>query len=267
MRSFLSARLVLFGACMIMCGFCLGCLAVYPTPTRTVGAPGGERKGKVGLDFIRVGTTGREEVVQKLGWTDVGIKDERLFQGRWVSSSWGVTVGDPYGSTTSRIWGGHNLLIEFDEKGVVKRYSAFGDAELVKQLSAWDAQGPDHLLDLSRPIEFRVEHLSSSGTFQPSSFYECTLVLAKDSLEFRENEPGWHSCDSLDSLKVFPTKISQLSLSGPPDKWPPQGPDPQHVKATLHFTDNTKVGQEVTLILDVPAIMSLVKYVAQMRSR
>jgi hypothetical protein len=230
-----------------------------------MGTSGEERKGKADLDFVRVGTTHREEVIEKLGWTDVGIKDERIFLGRWISSAWGILLANPYGSPPpDRHWEGHNLLMEFDEKGVVKQYSVFGDEELVQRLSAWVTHEAGHLLDLTRPIEFRVEHLSSSGT--RSGVYECTLVLAKDSLEFREGD----SC-YLHGLKISPTKISHLGLSGLIDRSPNGGqpPDPQHIKATIHFIDNinTRFGKKVTFIMDVPAIMSLVKYLAQTRSR
>ncbi|MGH9794043.1 MAG: hypothetical protein ACRD5G_04650 [Candidatus Acidiferrales bacterium] len=225
------------------------------TPTRTSGASDGT--GKTDLDFIQVGTTSREEVVQKLGWTDTGIKDERLFVGRWVSSSSGLFgVG---GGDFDRHWGGRNLLIEFDEKGVVKQYSVFGDKELVKQLSAWVTQRPDRLLDLSRPIEIQVKHYRRRG----HSSDKGALVFAEDSFEFREDLGTSHN------FKISPTKISQLSFSGLVDKAPlgQKPPDPRHISLTLHFTEKTTVGKKMTLHMNVPAIMSLVKYLAQTRSR
>ncbi len=37
---------------------------------------------KVNLDFIEAGKTGRQEVAEKLGATDTGVKENRLFLGR-----------------------------------------------------------------------------------------------------------------------------------------------------------------------------------------
>ena len=62
------------------------------------------------LEFIKVGSTTREEVEQKLGWVDTGIKDDRLFIGRWAESSWGVAwaAGGGYsaagGCSQRRAW-------------------------------------------------------------------------------------------------------------------------------------------------------------------
>jgi hypothetical protein len=255
MRFFLSAKLLPVGLCMLLCCFLLGCVVVpVRTPTRTSGASGD--KGKADLDFIQVGTTRREEVVQKMGWTDVGIKDERLFLGRWVSSSWVVFSAGGSQSGTDRHWGAHNVLVEFDEKGIVKQYSVFGDAELVKRLYRWVAQGPDRLLDLSKPIEIQVEHYLRWGRSHGG-----TLVLAKDSFEFREAVGTSHN------FKISPIKIRQLSLSGLVHKAPhgEEPPDPQHVNATLYFTEKITVGEKMTLTMDVPTIMSLVKYLTQVQ--
>ncbi len=62
------------------------------------------------LEFIKVGSTTRGEVEQKLGWVDTGIKDDRLFIGRWAESSWGVAwaAGGGYsaagGCSQRRAW-------------------------------------------------------------------------------------------------------------------------------------------------------------------
>jgi hypothetical protein len=58
-------------------------------PTKTISVSGATGK-KLDLEFIKVGATTREEVGQKLGWVDAGIKDDKLFLGHWADSSWVV---------------------------------------------------------------------------------------------------------------------------------------------------------------------------------
>jgi hypothetical protein len=235
---------------------CQGCLVLpVRVPTRTNGPSGA--MDKVNLDFIEAGKTTREEVTQKLGGTDTAVKDDRIFLGRWASSKWGVlwAVGAQTGGTGgwNRGWARHNVLIAFDEKGVVQQFQKFPDEELVKQLSAWVAQGQGQPLDLSVPIEVPVEHRHASGRTLSG-----TLVLGNDSFEFRENDNEKHN------FKILPAQINELRLTsvGHGDK-----SDPRFMNQTIHFTEKTNVGRKMTIRVDVPTVMTLVKYLAQTRSR
>jgi hypothetical protein len=77
---------------VLVCLSCLGCMVVpRRVPTVAKGATDISKvKGQIDLQFIHPGMTTRKEVVEELGRIDVGINEERLFWGRWVSSSWGV---------------------------------------------------------------------------------------------------------------------------------------------------------------------------------
>ncbi len=57
---------------------------------RVQGYSGQSVNNTVDLKFIRIGETKRTDVLQNLHWADSGIKDERLFWGRWISSGSGV---------------------------------------------------------------------------------------------------------------------------------------------------------------------------------
>lgn len=60
-----------------LCAACVGCIVVpIHTSTKTTSATGEEVGKKVDLTFIKLGVTGREEVMQKLGWIDTGVKNE-----------------------------------------------------------------------------------------------------------------------------------------------------------------------------------------------
>src|SRR5438445_13455562 len=94
--------------------FCQCCLVVpVRAPTRTNGLTG--KMEKVNLDFLQAGKTARQEVTERLGETDTGVKDNRLFLGRWTSSKWGVfwAAGGGYSATGgwNRAWARHNVMI------------------------------------------------------------------------------------------------------------------------------------------------------------
>jgi hypothetical protein len=210
---------------------------------------------KVSLDFIQPGKTTREEVNQKLASTDTGVKEDRLFLGRWASTNWGVLWGFASnngggGGGFNRSWSRHNVIISFDEKGVVEQYQEFPDGDLTKQLSAWVAQGHTQPLDLAVPMEIPVEHRHSAGILSSGVF-----LLGNDSFEFREEgREGKHS------FKISPKQIHGISLTaiGHGDK-----ADPHYIHQTLHFAEKTAVGKNMTISVNVPQLLILVKYLAE----
>ncbi len=231
---------------------CQGCLVVpVRAPTRTNGLAG--KMEKVSLDFVQAGKTTRQEVTEKLGETDTSVRENRLFLGRWATSKWGVLwmVSGGYSAAGgwNRGWARHNVLISFDDQDIVQEFRKFSDEDLVKQLSAWVAEGHCQPLDLSTPIEIPIDHRHGSGVGFPG-----TLVLSSDSFEFRENEKH--------SFKIPPQQIRDIQLTsvGHGDK-----SDPRYVNETIHFTQKTNVGGKMTIRVDVPTVMTLVKYVAQTR--
>jgi hypothetical protein len=233
---------------------CQGCVVVpVRAPTRTNGLAG--KMEKVNLDFLEAGKTTRHEVTEKLGETDTTVRENRLFLGRWATSKWGVLwlLSDAYNANGgwNRGWARHNVLISFDDQGIVTQYREFSDGDLVKQLSAWVAEGHAQPLDLSTPIELPVDHRHGSGVCFPG-----TLVLSSDSFEFRENEKH--------SFKISPQQIRDIQLTsiGHGDK-----SDPRYMNETIHFTEKTNVGGKMTIRVDVPTIMTLVKYLVQTRQK
>ena len=233
---------------------CQGCVIVpVRAPTRTNALAGNIEK--VNLDFLQAGKTTRQEVTERLSETDTSIKENGLFLGRWSSSKWGVfwAAGGGYNAVGgwNRAWARHNVLISFDDQDVVQQFRKFPDEELVKQLSAWVAEGHAQPLDLSSPIEVPVDHRHGSGVSFPG-----ILILSNDSFEFRENEKH--------NFKIPPQQIRDIQLTsiGHGDK-----SDPRYLNETIHFTQKTNVGGKMTIRVDVPTIMTLVKYVAQTRPK
>jgi hypothetical protein len=250
------ASAALWAALVTASLFCQGCLVLpVRAPTRTNGYSGSMEK--INLDFIQAGKTTREEVTAKLGGTDTGIEDKQIFLGRWASSKWGVLwmVSDLSTNAAGgfeRGWARHNVLIGFDDKDVVQQYRQFPDGELVKQLSAWVAQGQGQPLDLSAPIEVPVEHRHASGRD-----FSGTFILGNDSFAFREYGAGKRD------FKISPKQLKGL---GSTSVGPGDNSDPRYMNQTIHFTEKTKVGGKMTIRVDVPTVLILVKYLAQTRS-
>jgi hypothetical protein len=237
--------------------FCQGCLVLpVRAPTKTSGASG--ETAKVQMNFIEAGKTTREEVLRKLGGTESAIEGDTYFVGRWTSSSWGVlwmvTGNNTADGGWNRHWETRNVLVEFDEMGLVKEYRVFPDSQLLKEFSALVAKGPKRPLDLSKPMEIPVEHFSLRREINSSG----TIILENDSFEFREADgAGKHS------FKISPNQIRDFSLAPMAEG---NHPDPHYVKQSIHFSGKTRVGSRITLSVDVPTVLLLVKYLAQTRS-
>ncbi len=253
----------------LLCAFFSGCVAVpIRTATKTRNSSGEVGK-KLDLDFIQVGTTTREEVRQKLGWIDTGVKDDRLFLGRWAQSSWGVAwaAGGPPASGAGgweRAWKTRNVVLGFDEKGVVQQVSVVPDEEILKTLSKWVAKDPSRSLDLSAPIEVPVAFIRSGKRFPG------TLILGEDSFQFLEDRET-KSKEAYD-FKISPASIGHLSMGhrGPVkiERGAGAASDltpPGNVAVTIHFKQKTSVGSEMKVRVDLLTMMTLIKYVAQTR--
>ena len=237
--------------CVCLCLLWLGCLATpMRVPTHAQG-PSGEH-GSADLSFLRVGATSRVEVVQQLGWTDAQLRNDRLFLGRWISSKWVVAwaAGGPYQGVggAPRIWHTHNLIIEFDEKGVVSNYRLFSDDILAKALSTALGRTQTPALDLSAPVVIPIRHYHGRDS-RPA-----TLSLARDVVELKE--PGNPSFE----FKTAPQAITGLTVDG---KHGGDGPDAQYTNCTLHFSEKTISGKHLSMRLDMPSLVILVQYVAQ----
>ena len=243
----------------LLCACCSGCIVVpVRVPTKTISVSGATGK-KLDLEFIKVGATTREEVGQKLGWVDAGIKDDKLFLGRWAHSSWGVAwaAGGGYSAAGgwNRSWKIHNLILDLDEKGVVQLMSLVPDKDIISTLSRRISKKPSPSLDLSVPIEAPVEYIRSGKDLLS------TLILSEHDLTFIEaREKG--SKVAYD-FKTAPENISHLSMGS----WVASASShPENVVVTIHFRLRTSVGSKLTMRVDLPTTMILLKYIRQTQS-
>jgi hypothetical protein len=257
-KTSLRIRLIAGIGIALLCASCSGCIVPMRVPTKTISVSG-ETGKKLDLEFLKIGTTTREDVGQKLGWVDTGIKDDKLFVGRWAQSSWGVAwaAGGGYSAAGgwNRAWTTHNLVLAFDEKGVVEQMSLVPDKDIMHTLSERIAEDPGRSLDLSVPIESPIEYIHSGKHFLG------TLVLSKDDLRFLEDRDKGSKVAY--DFKTSPGNISHLSLGS----WiASDSAHPENVVVAIHFRQKTAVGSKLPARMDLPTMMTLSKYIRQTQS-
>ncbi len=155
-----------------------GCAGATRLPMRARGPAGESLQTKhLDLAFLDAPGTQREEVVRRLSSVDTAYFNPRLFWGRWSDSKWGywwvIAGGYSAAGDAKRVWHVHNLLVSFDENGIVRKRILFDDdrslwAELHSQL----ADSPP--VDLEEPVQI---HVTGYRRLQ-------MMTLGKDSIQF-----------------------------------------------------------------------------------
>ncbi len=247
------------GAALVLCSTFLACIGATPLPKRTRTPEGTEVKS-VDLTFIHPGQTTRDEVRQKLKIIDTGYEGDHFFLGRWSSSTWGgwmVAVGMPPGGFGGggRVWKSGNLLVEFDDAGVVKRSEPFDDRKSIRVLTPVAANTPLHL---TPPLELDLKFWETVGV----GIVSAKIVLSPGRLDFEElgdrKNKYKFSLPAKDVLRVE-TPITAANT------------DPTYSGYRLRCAhDLKKVGgphsRDINLALTLPQIVTLMTYVSQAKS-
>ena len=200
---------------------------------------------QLNVSFIRPGSTRRAEVTRYLSWADSGVREPQLFVARWVSSSEppAGSGDDEVPDAVRRTWHAHNLMVEFDARGVVTQVRDVPDKRLVEALSSWIASHSSTPLDLSVPVEIPVSYREQVAT----------LLLTGNSFEFRAPSKG---------CRVSPSDVKRISLA---TRF--RTPQPVAETEAIYFTEKTTAGSKVTLQTDVAHLFVLLKYVQQTKLR
>ena len=134
-----------------------GCILV-PIPTDRHTPKSAHTRGEIekrSLEFLQAGSTTREEVLWEFGEPDALSEDERYFLYRWLTVA-GYLVGGggsdvgAAGMGTKR----HDMVLEFDERGVLVRY---GEMETLATEPIGDAP-----VNLSLPAALEVLYRAST---------------------------------------------------------------------------------------------------------
>jgi hypothetical protein len=200
-------------ALILLCVLTTACL---PLPIKTVRGVSGKAKSQ-DYSFIKEGQTTREEVIDKLGWMDSGIQEKRLFWGRWNYSE-RVTIFvfpgavGPYRSYTTC-----NLLIEFDERGIVSRSQRISEHDLTHELLAWHKQSSGS--QAGRPM---INSINVARIFDDyrNTFIDATLRMGADSIEIVDTGQGaMVSGPVFRPIGLGPGALIRISINDIHDIW------------------------------------------------
>jgi len=237
------------------CLICSGCIAPIPMTKRTSGPTGKAEKRKIDLTFVQPGITTQEEVVQKLGWVDSGIKEDRLFVARWASSGSGwlwFVPGDctPWcdDNQLSRDWTVHNLIVDFDEAGRFIRSRDVPSTELAASLEDWIARGPSKRAELPTSVELNAYHLRPRSPIAMAK-----LMLSADSFRYQDlRRPE-------KSFRIRAAAIKGIASEG--DDSAGSGSSLAQVTVSIVFREKTPAGEHITLKVLPTDLLTLIKYV------
>jgi hypothetical protein len=158
-----------------------GC-AVVPVrvPSQTKDISGEPQK--LDFTFLKSGSTKRDEVTNNLAVIDTRVKGNNFFWGRWESSTWGYGVVGFVPPQGGRYWGTHNVLIQFDQDGIVRNWVVVDDRNLGQQLDLFDPGAADSPLDLSARIRTKAQWLGSGS--EGAELKPADIVLSAESFEY-----------------------------------------------------------------------------------
>ena len=212
-----------------------------PLPKKTHTPQGTDEN--VHLNFLHVGQTSREEVREKLKAFDTGVQSERFFLGRWTSSTWAWFAGAQGGAVGGRHWSTTNLLIEFDENGMVKRFENFPDKDLQRKLGRV-AEEHKHQ-DTAERVEVPAE--------------SAKIILSGGNLEF----VGVGGYKRPANFTIGASKVSRIVSVGGAQV------DPAYCVQMIQFTEVTEVlgapygpkWKKVHVRIRIPDLVTLMSYV------
>lgn len=263
----LNIRLTWLALLLFVFVVCSGCLAIpMRAPAKTKTPEGTELKRTVGLEFLQTGKTTRQEVESALGWiaTDVttDLRDDRFFLGRWAESNWGVAwaAGGYYAAAGgwNRYWKLHNLLIDFDECGVVRQITQIPNEDLFQALRERVRGDPGYPLDLSAAIEIPVEYLRTGQTFPGK------LVLGRDSFAFARQQNPKKKKPKAQPFE-FETARDNIRELLAVNRGDVESNQPKFWAVRIEFNHALAVGRWMDVKIDLPATLTLMRFVESMQ--
>jgi hypothetical protein len=240
-------------ACLAACMLSCSCT---PIPmTKGLSGPAGVTKaGKVDLSFIEVGRTSGDELVQEFSWVDTGIKSDHLFWARWAFSDSGWVWSGPDDCAVLcrdagpyRDWRGHNLIVDFDDAGLVRSCRDLATLELIANPNAWMAQLPPPVAGSPSPIELRVFELHPQSPIATAK-----LVLAADSFRFQDlRKPR-------NDFQIRPATV--MGISSESDAKEGRVPDLALIEVTMVLKEATSASQPISFNISAADLLVLIKH-------
>ena len=202
------------------------------------------KAGKVDASFIEVGRTSRDELVQEFSWVDTGIKSDHLFWARWAFSDPGWVWSGPDDCAVLcrdagpyRDWREHNLIVDFDDAGLVRSCRDVATLELVANPNAWMAQLPPPVAGSPSPIELGVFELHPQSPIATAK-----LVLAY-SFRFQDlSKPR-------NDFQIRPATV--MGISSESDAKEGRVPDLALIEVTMVLKEATPASPPISLAADL----------------
>ena len=232
--------------CILLCG----CVGATRLPVKVVN-PAGIRiqQKEIDLSFLQAGTTQRDEVAHQLAPVDTSYDNPRIFWGRWSESRWGYwwVLGWPcdncMAGDAGRLWRMKNLLVTFDENGLVSDRHMVNDAQLWRTLHARIAAIQPPTLDLSQPVRIPL-----------TSADPMAIRMSQEGMEF-ERPPESGKPD----VQVAPVKIVRFKHSAIADG----APSPSVTCHTLELSERTPFGKKIKFCSEASYVGILFEYLQQ----
>ena len=218
-----------------------GCTVPMRLPSRINGPVGGTiQKDDIDLTFLQAGTTRREQVVSRLSRIDTGYSSSILFWGRWNESKAGYAVIGPLGGGAERIWNLHDVLVSFDENGVMQSKVLIGsekalDRQLITQLT----KAP--LLELSEPKQIGLMEIRHGVK---------EMTFTKDAMLVRD--------ETAKLVEIPPLKVTRISYTAAPYGLPSDSSC-----RILHLTEKTSIGKNLFFCVSERNLPTILKYFQQ----
>ena len=247
-----------------------GCIVPVRTKNQTKNVYGSQQQLDIGS--LKMGSTKREEVEKNLAGIRVG-GNQNFFWGRWEHSKWVVFAAGMSGAEAERTWGVSNLVIKFDQTGLVKNWEIVGDKELGAKLDEVVPGDTELPLDLSSPVQVAVRYLNP-GRGATVANPLATLVLRSESFHLTYSPspapPSPKTCD----LEIARTNVQNFQTER--DFGSAHWPD---LVATAHFVEPVErhcvhnshsvssKEKRLRMILDPKAFMLFRSYVRQTGKR
>jgi len=151
---------------LLVCFALTGCVPT-PMPKRARGAAGTDLPGVPDTSQIHLGFTTRAEILEKFSSINTGVPGQRLFVGRWAFSHGG--------GNGIRDWTLQDLIVRFNDQGIVEKYAVSSDADLLNLLPTY--------LD-SKEVEADLAHPSSHTYSDFNGSFAAQVIVDKNRLHF-----------------------------------------------------------------------------------
>lgn len=231
------------------------CFGASPMIKRERGPSGQQlEKNTLDMSFVHAGTTTRAEVLSKLSSVNTGYDDAHLFWARWATSNWGYGWmviapatnggGGSGAGDAKRVWHVHNLLIAFDEHGIVQTKQSIDDNdELWRELHKYVATLP--------PV-----NATEAVSFPFGKYGERHITFGADGIS------AHRARGKVKSVNFAADKVIRITHSGAKDKR--NGPGIScHV---LELREKTAFGKNISFCADGRNLIATFRYLQRFAS-